>query len=180
MDKTENKGLVISAVGAATVGCVGLIFSKLTGSQVILLDGAFNLVYFVISLLTIKVSKLVFQGDDEHFPAGYSFFEPLINGIKGVLILGITGMAMFNAAASLFSGGRTILPGRALIYGVFAVVTCWAVAWLLKKQTRESSSPLLKADADSWIVNTVTSSAVLVTFIAVGIISNTIFLIQSG
>jgi predicted Co/Zn/Cd cation transporter (cation efflux family) len=173
MDKAENKGLIISATGAITVGCVGLVFSKLTGSKAILLDGAFNLVYFVISLLTIKVSKLVFQGDDEHFPIGYSFFEPLINGIKGFLILGISGMAVFDAISALFSGGRSISPGKAMIYGAFAAVTCWTVALQLKKQTRKSASPLLKADADSWIVNAAISSAVLVTFIAAGVISNT-------
>lgn len=173
MDKAENKGLIISAAGALTVGCVGLVFSKLTGSQAILLDGAFNLVYFVISLLTIKVSKLVFQGEDEHFPAGYSFFEPLINGTKGILILGISGMAVLNAVSALFSGGRSISPGKAMIYGAFAAVTCGTVALLLKKQTRKSTSPLLKADADSWIVNAAISVAVFATFIAVVIISNT-------
>jgi predicted Co/Zn/Cd cation transporter (cation efflux family) len=175
MDQAENKGLIISAIGAVTVGSVGLVFSKLTGSQAILLDGAFNLVYFVISLLTIKVSKLVFQGDDEHFPVGYTFFEPLINGIKGFLILGISGMAVFDGISALFSGGRSIAPGKAMIYGAFAAVTCWTVALILKKQTRKSASPLLRADAESWVLNGIISSAVFVTFIAVAILDKTSF-----
>lgn len=175
MDKAENKGLKISAIGAVIVGCVGVAFSKLTGSQAILLDGAFNLVYFVVSLLTLKVSKLVFLGEDERFPAGYTFFEPLINGVKGMLILGISAMALFDAFMALLAGGRNISPGMAIIYGVFAAITCWTVALLLKKQSGKSASPLLKADAASWIVNAAISSGVLLTFIAVFIISKTSF-----
>ena len=173
MDQAENRGLIVSAAAALTVGCVGLVFSRITGSQAILLDGAFNLVYFVVSLLTIKVSKLVFQGDDERFPAGYSFFEPLVNGVKGVLILGISAMALFDAVTDLFAGGRAIAPGKAMIYGVFAAVTCWTAALILKKQSARSSSPLLKADAESWIVNAAISSAVLLTFIVVTLINQT-------
>ncbi len=172
-DAGEMKGLKISAAGALIVGCIGMVFSQLTGSQAILLDGAFNLVYFVISLLTMKVARLVFRGDDVRFPAGYSFFEPLINGVKGVLILGISSMALIDAVIALFSGGRSIAPGMASIYGAFAAVTCWSVALLLKKQSRSSSSPLLRADAESWIVNAAISSAVLVTFIAIALMSRT-------
>ncbi len=171
MDAVEIKGLWISAVGALVVGCAGILFSQLTGSQAILLDGAFNLVYFVVSLLTMRVARLVYQGDDVRFPAGYSFFEPLINGIKGMLILGISFMALTDAVMALFSGGRNIAPGIASLYGLFAAVVCWTVALLLKKRTKSSPSPLLRADAESWVVNAAISSAVLATFIVITLIS---------
>jgi predicted Co/Zn/Cd cation transporter (cation efflux family) len=52
--------------------------------------------YFLASLFTLRVSRLVMKGDDEHYPAGYSFFEPLVNGMKGLLILGVSVMAMLG------------------------------------------------------------------------------------
>lgn len=173
MDRAENKGLLISSGGALLVGCVGILFSTLTASQAILLDGAFNLVYFVVSLMTIRVARLVYRGDDVRFPVGYSFYEPLINGVKGVLILGITVMALFDAFSALFAGGRNIAPGIATLYGAFATIVCSSVALLLKRQVRQSSSPLLKADADSWIVNAAISSAVLITFIIITLMNRT-------
>jgi len=173
IDQDELKGLRISAAGALSVGCLGMVFSQLTGSRAILLDGAFNLVYFVVSLLTMKVARLVFRGDDIRFPVGYSFFEPLINGVKGVLILGISAMALFDALVALFAGGRAIAPGVASVYGLIAAVICWSVFILLNRKVRSTPSPLLRADMESWLVNAAISSAVLATFIIITLISRT-------
>ncbi len=77
----KKNALLISAEGSLLVGCVAMGFAA-ASSAAISLDGLFNITYFIISLFTMKVASLVVQGDDEHFPIGYSFFEPLINGIQ--------------------------------------------------------------------------------------------------
>lgn len=164
---SERAALWLSAAAALTVGCAGLGFSVVTGSQAILLDGAFNLTYFVTALLTIKVSRLVVQPDTEDFPFGYSFFEPLINGFKGVLILGISMLALFDAATALFSGGRSIVIGPAIGYGVFATLACGATAMLLHRAHRSTRSPLVGVDAENWMLDGIISGAVLLAFCAV-------------
>ena len=93
----ERRGLLTSVVGAVVVAANGLVFGLLTGAQAILLDGFFNLTYFATGLFTIKVANLLRRGDDEQFPVGYAFFEPLVNGIKGVLLLGVTLIALVGA-----------------------------------------------------------------------------------
>lgn len=173
MDAAERRGLRVSSGGAFVVGCMGLVFAQLTDSNAILLDGAFNLVYFVVGLLTLKVSRMVHRQHDVRFPVGYSFFEPLINGVKGVLILGITAMALFDAVSALWSGGRSIVPGMATLYGAFAAIVCWGVVLVLKRQCRQTSSPLLRADAESWVVNAAISSGVLLTFVLITLIDRT-------
>ena len=85
--KSENQYLLISTIGNLLLGCVGIAFSLVSSSQAIMLDGLFNLSYFAAGLFTIKVASLLIQGDDERFPYGYAFFEPLVNGIKGLLVL---------------------------------------------------------------------------------------------
>ena len=104
------------------VGCVGVAFSFVASSQAILLDGLFNLTYFGTGLFTIRVAQLVRQGDDQQFHFGYAYFEPLINGIKGVLVLGVTMLAFVDAIRALLSGGREIAAGPAIGYGIFATV----------------------------------------------------------
>ena len=173
MDHVEKSGLMISIGGSLLVGIAGLTFAVLTASQAILLDGLFNITYFIISLFTLKVARLVLQGDDEYFPAGYAFFEPLINGVKGMLILGLSLMALWGAGVALFTGGRSIAAGLAMIYGAVATTVCWSVVLLLKKKVRRCSSPLLKADADGWIVNAAISTAAFATFVSIGFISKT-------
>ena len=88
--KLEKKYLAASVCGNVLVGCVGTMLAFVADSQAILLDGLFNLTYFATGLFTVKVATLVAGGDDDRFPHGYAFFEPLVNGIKGTLVLGVS------------------------------------------------------------------------------------------
>jgi predicted Co/Zn/Cd cation transporter (cation efflux family) len=89
-DRTEQKErpyLLLAAAGNLTIGCVGLVVSVISSSQAILLDGLFNLTYFIVGLFTLKVARLVQKGDDERFPYGYAFFEPLVNTAISAAVL---------------------------------------------------------------------------------------------
>ncbi len=113
----EQTGLRVSTAGNLIIGSVGVLIAVLSHSQAIMLDGVFNLIYFGTGLFTLKVARLVSRGDDARFPVGYGFFEPLINGIKGLMVLGISVMALIGALEALFSGGRAIDLGYATAYG---------------------------------------------------------------
>ena len=122
----ERRGLLASVVGAALVGATGVVFFFLTDAEAILLDGLFNLVYGLTGLFTMKVARLVLRGDDERFPLGYAFFEPLVNGIKGILLIGLTLMAFFSAVKSI------ILP---LVVGglVGLIAVIWGAVLFFRK-----------------------------------------------
>lgn len=169
----ERQVLLISALGALTIGLTGIVFASLSSSQAILLDGLFNLSYFAAGLLTLKVAKLLLKGDDEKYHFGYSYYEPLINGLKGLLILGVSIMALIGAVDSLFKGGRVIEPGPAIIYGIIATIVCTTLAIMTRISSHSISSPLIDADAKSWMINAAVSSAVLLTFLCILIIQGT-------
>jgi cation diffusion facilitator family transporter len=172
-NQAERKALIVSATGNLIIGVVGIIFAAVSRSQAIMLDGLFNLSYLATGLFTLKVAALVQQGDDERFPFGYAFFEPLVNGMKGVLVLGVSIMAMVGAVQALFSGGRAIAAGTAITYGIFATTACCLLALLTHRGAKRSGSPLVIADAENWLVNGAISSAVLLAFISILIIRNT-------
>jgi cation diffusion facilitator family transporter len=171
--RTEHRALVISAAGNLIIGVVGIIFSIFSGSQAIMLDGLFNLSYFITGLFTLKVAGLVQQGDDERFPFGYAFFEPLVNGLKGVLVLGLSVMAFVDALQALFAGGRTVAGGMAVAYGIFATTACWSLATVTRRGAGRTRSPLVVADAENWTVNGAISSAVLLAFISIPVLKRT-------
>lgn len=172
-DGLERRYLLVSAGGNLSIGLAGLAVSFASASQVILLDGLFNLTYFATGLFALRVARLVRRGDDERFPAGYGFFEPLTNGMKGTLVLGITAMALFDAVVALTSGGRAIAAGTAVIYGLFAAAACWILAWITRTGARRTESPLVRTDAQNWIVNAAISSCVLVAFGAIFLMRGT-------
>ncbi len=166
-ERAERKVLWVSAAGNLVIGCVGLIFSIISSSQAILLDGLFNLTYLATGLFTLKVARLVFKGDDERFPFGYAYFEPLVNGLKGVLVLGVSLMALVDALQTLLTGGRSISAGAAIAYGVFAASTCCLLALITRRGAERTVSPLVQADAENWLVNGAVSVAVLLAFISI-------------
>ncbi len=162
--RAERRTLVQSTVLCAFLGVLGLAFFALSEAEAILLDGLFNLSYFVVGIFTLKVSKLLQASDDEDFPYGYSAFEPLVNLVKGLLILGISGMALAGAVQALIEGGRVIQGGAAVIYALLATGCCWAMALAAHRSALRTGSPLLKADAANWVVNGTISSVVLAAF----------------
>jgi len=163
-DTLERRFLLVSAMGNLGSAGLGLVFAALTTSQAILLDGLFDVAYFITALFTLKVARLVHREDDERFPVGYAFFEPLTNGIKGVMVLGISIMALAGAVRALVSGGRQVVAGMAILYGVLALLLCAALAILMRRASRKHHSPLLEADAKNWLVNGAISACVVLAF----------------
>jgi predicted Co/Zn/Cd cation transporter (cation efflux family) len=162
----------MSAAGNLVIGLVGIFFAVFSRSQAIMLDALFNLTYFATGLFTLKVAKMVLLGDDERYPIGYAFFEPLINGLKGVLVLGVSIVALVGAVQALFTGGRAIAAGSAVVYGVFAATACWSLAVATRRGAKRTGSPLVLADAENWLVNGAISSAVLLAFVGILLIKN--------
>ncbi|PRY65293.1 cation diffusion facilitator family transporter [Vreelandella songnenensis] len=162
--KTEARTLAFSAFMALLIGSAGITATLASNSQAILLDGLFNLIYFSVALVTIKVSKLASRPDSESYPFGYSYFESLVNLCKGLLILGVSVFALVDAIAALLTGGREIAAGIAVIYALFATLACSLTAWVMHRSQRYVQSPLVAADKLNWVVNSLISAAVLSAF----------------
>jgi predicted Co/Zn/Cd cation transporter (cation efflux family) len=52
----------------------------------------------------------------------------------------------------------------AVSYGIFASAVCWILAMKMHSGVKKSNSPLVKADAENWLVNAAISSSVLLAF----------------
>ena len=162
--KTERGVLLLSALMSVVVGSAAVTAASITQSKAILLDGLFNLVYFLVALVTVRISALTTQPDDRKFPFGYGYFESLVNAGKGLLILGVALFALVDALIALSSGGREILAGPAIVYAVFATLACSFTAWTLRRSLGHLDTPLVRADYENWLINALISSSVLLTF----------------
>lgn len=161
---SEIRALVLSTAAALVLGVVALIVALATGSGAILLDGAFNLCFFVTALVTLRVARLLERPDDRQYPFGYLHFEPLINMVKGLLILGVGLIALIDAAFSVYRGGNDVSAGLALAYAAFATAYCGGVFLALRRARRQGPSPLVQGDVENWAVNLAISVGMLVAF----------------
>ena len=142
-------------------------------SEAILLDGFFSAIAFVLGLLTLKVARLVRQRDDERFHFGYASFEPLLNTIKGLIILVLCAFAAASAVSAIMHGGRELSLGYALLYSVVASAGCFLVAAVQIRAAKRTASPLLEMDAKNWLIDGGISSGVALSFLIAWFIQET-------
>lgn len=165
-ESAERNALRLSVWGTIFFAALGLGFGLTTRSEAILLDGFFSLIAFVMSLLTLRVLRLVTKGEDELFHFGYYSFEPLLNTVKGLLILGLCAIALISAIGALFHGGREISLGWAVVYSIVAMIGALLLAAIQTRAAKRTGSPLLEVDARSWRIDGILSGAVLLAFVA--------------
>ena len=163
MDR-ELSAIRLSAGANAFFGVLGTAFGVWLGSDAILLDGIFNWISLGLALLSIRVARLLRQPESELFPFGYAAFEPFLNTVKALLVLGVCALAFAGSLNSLFSGGRELDAGWALVYAAVATLGCFLVATVQRGVTRKVDSPLVAADARNWMVNGAVSAAVALAF----------------
>ncbi len=149
----EKLALKLSAFAYFGMAVLGIGFAILTSSDAIMLSGVFSLISFVVGLLTLKVAELVEGPDDEHFHFGYAYFEPLLNTIKGLLVLVVCALALASAVGSLFQGGRSLDAGWAIIYAAIAASGCLLIALVERSWAKKANSPLLDVDVKNWTLD---------------------------
>ena len=129
----EKQALLISIAGYLLLGALAVFFALKSQSEAIMLDGFFNFVSFVMSLITLKVSQLLTSPYDKKFQYGFMPFEPFVNVVKGLIILVVCGFALISSVDALIDGGRELSPGMAVIYSLVATTGC-IVVFLIQKQ----------------------------------------------
>jgi cation diffusion facilitator family transporter len=169
----EKKALKLSAGMALFMAVLGIVFGLLTQSHAIMLDGFFSLVGFAMAVVTIRVAWLVQQPPDEHFHFGYAQFEPFLNTVKGLLMLGVSGFAVAGAVDAILHGGRDLNAGLAVMYAIIALTGCFVVAGIQRRAARSTGSPLLEVDYRNWLMDGVLSGVVALVFIAALILGRT-------
>lgn len=155
----ERVALWISATIAIAIGLAALALGLISGSSAILLDSAFNISFFAAAVLTLRIVTLLRRPDDAKYPFGYIQFEPLINLVKGLLILGTGLIAFIDGILTLISGGQAIEAGLALYYAIGAVAACGLAVVSLRRASGRAHSPLVAADLDNWTVNALITAA---------------------
>lgn len=162
----EASALRLSLMGYLGFGALGVVFAVVTGSDAILLDGVYSLICAAVAVGALQVCRLVTLPDDDSHPFGYAKYEPLLNALKGFLILALCLVAVGGSLASIiYDGGREPAFGWAVVYSVVATVGCAVVAFALKKSARATGSALLVVEARSWFFDAAISGAVGIAFV---------------
>lgn len=158
----ERRALLASMLGAAVFAALGIGIGIVSGSQVILFDGAFSLLGVGLGWMALVASSAGRRGPTERYPFGREGLAPLVIGVEGVALLATCVYAAFEAMRTILAGGGEVVGGWGLVYAVISFVVPFAMAtWL----TRTSTSELVAAEATQWRAGGAFGIGMLVAFI---------------
>lgn len=164
-----NNKKELQIIGAVTVICFlfgvfGVAFAIKSESSSMLLDGLYSLIQSIFIFLSGYVVKLVGRKDNESYQFGYGAFEPFFIIIRTLVLIGLNLILGYNAVKNIIGGGYRVNSSMALSFTAVSAAVCFVVAFALSSYSEKLASPILKAEARSWINDALLSVAVLISF----------------
>ncbi len=173
--ESEQKILKRSILITVLVAGSGIFFGLLSGSLSIIFDGIFSGIDLAILTLALAVARLVQREGDRRFQHGYWHIEPMALVFNGTVLMFLCLYAFINAVDSLLAGGRELKLDWAIGYAVVAAIVTFGMYFYERRENRRIRSEFLNLDAQSWLMSSLISCALLLAFILAWGIKNTRF-----
>jgi len=163
-EAVNRKVLRSSVIFTFTFTVVALMVGFLTGSQVILFDGVFNLVGIALTYLSIMSMKFIQKKDTWNYPFGKATFEPFIAVVQYSIILYICITNIATAIGVILNGGHVIDITSGVLYGIFSVIFNLMVFFYLKKLTKDHMTAISEVELAQWKFSLLLGIGILIGF----------------
>jgi len=156
----ERRALWASVWGSLVIGVAALALGILTGTRIIVFDGAFLGIGLLLSLASVRAAAAAGVGPSTRFPFGRDAITPFVVVIQGLAIAGTLLYAAGDAVVLILAGGAPTSPGVIAVYGAATAAAGFGIAaWLPR---RAPGSDLVAAEAAQWRAGAVLSAVMLV------------------
>ncbi|MGV1007445.1 MAG: cation transporter [Dermatophilaceae bacterium] len=159
---TEARALRVSAAAGVALAVLGMVWGVLARSQVILFDGIYAILGFVMSWVALRASVVVSSGPSPRYPFGREALAPIVVVAQALVLLGTFGYACVDAVLVILDGGGATSVDAALLYSLIALAAAVATRVLLVR--RQADSDLVAAEAAQWGAAAVLGIAMVVGF----------------
>ena len=167
----ERRALKLSTAVSFGLAAFAFLTAFWSRSDTVLLDGYYSILTSLCGLAALRVATLLRRPDNAQYPFGYAGFEPLLNFLRGGLVLGVTSFASLSALTTLSQGGHPVGSQVVALYALLTASACFYVASRVGRLGRKVDSPLLKVDSESWRVDGMISLGVFVAFVVASVSS---------
>lgn len=167
---TERQPLLRSMAVTALIGVLGIVWGIASGSQMILLDGAYAVIGLVVSWLLLLASRLAGSEPGGRYPFGRESVTPLVIGVQGFVLLATLAYAAYEAVYVIRDGGSDVTAGWAIAYSVVTTIASLAFwAWL---RSVSGDSDLLVAEATAWGIGAFRGIGMVVGFVTMAFLAS--------
>jgi len=148
VESLEGRVFRASIVLGAVLSGVALVLGLVSGTRVLVFDGAFGTIGILVSWVSLKASAAVASGPSQRFPFGLQALTPIIVVVQGVASAGTILYAAFDAVIVILGGGKQVDAGLVVIYSAVSTVASLVfVRWITR---HADASDLVGAEAIAW------------------------------
>lgn len=172
--KAESVLLKLSLVAGFVIAGLEFLFSYLTKSQALFVDGIFSVAEVIVGLIFIILLPLIYKPATERRPYGYTQLENVFLIIKSSALIVITlGLIKDNIFIILNGGNET----NSLLIGIFEIIACImciVIIRILSNGKKEGmTAPVLDAEILTWKMYLYSCIGIGIAFLIQLIIANT-------
>ncbi|WP_026548535.1 cation diffusion facilitator family transporter [Paenarthrobacter nicotinovorans] len=147
--------LWVSAVSAAGA----LVLGMLSGTRIIVFDGAYMGIGLVLTAISLKASSASAGGPTRRFPFGRDALTPLVVLIQGLAVAGTLLVAAGDAVVVIRDGGSPVSAAIIAIYGAATAAIGFGVAAWMRRAAPDSD--LVVAEIAQWRAGAILSVMML-------------------
>lgn len=142
----------MSAAGA-------LVLGVLSGTRIIVFDGAYMGIGLVLTAISLKASSASAGGPTRRFPFGRDALTPLVVLIQGLAVAGTLLVAAGDAVVVIRDGGSPVSAAIIAIYGAATAAIGFGVAAWMRRAAPDSD--LVVAEIAQWRAGAILSVMML-------------------
>ena len=170
---TEHSLLRFSVWMGALFTVLGVSWGLAIQSGIVLFDGIYSGFSIFLSILSLVALSIIHRTDDDSFQFGRMAFEPLVVALKSIVILGLCVYAFVTSGIQILNGGWVSTSSvLGMLYAAISIAAC-LFSWLFLRIQGKDMPSLVHAESEQWLMDTVFSSIVLVSFLVSYLLSFT-------
>jgi predicted Co/Zn/Cd cation transporter (cation efflux family) len=172
--KSKERALLLFSVWMGVLFAVlGVAWGLVIQSGMILFDGIYSGFSIILSILSIIALHLVNQPDDHSFQFGRMAFEPLVMALKSIVIVGVCVYGIVTSVIQIVHGGSQATSSLlGMLYAAISIAAC-LFSWLYLRLHGKEMPDLVQAESEQWLIDTVFSAVVLLSFLVSYLLSYT-------
>jgi cation diffusion facilitator family transporter len=162
----EILALRLSLVLTVLFGCAAVAIALFSDSETMTLEAITAGIDVVVCILAIFVARKVHEPANQRYQYGYSKYEPLMTTVEGVLLAGACVGAIVYSARDLIHPDPVESAYIIVIYSAASFLHSVIFGWWMKRVGKRIGSPLVRAEAELWIVDGWLALGVTAAFVA--------------
>jgi cation diffusion facilitator family transporter len=162
----EDLALRLSLVLTVLFGIAAVAIALLSDSQVMTLEAMTACIDVVVCILAIFVARKVHEPANERYQFGYAKYEPLMTTVEGVLLAGACVGAIIYSVQDIIHPDPVESAHVIVIYQAASFLLSVIFGWWMKRVGVRSGSPLVRAEAELWVVDGWLALGVTAAFVA--------------